>query len=139
MAFIGSVEDRLTIRERLDAYSDAVFRGDVDDYLACWSEDATRSGAGGECHGKPALRAHWHGIFQVLERMTFFVQVAAIDVTGDRATARSYCREILVLKGGSIRKLIGVYEDELIRVGGDWLFTHRTYQVILDEGAAVGG
>jgi hypothetical protein len=36
VAFIGPVDDRLKIRERLDSYSDAVFRGDVDDYLACW-------------------------------------------------------------------------------------------------------
>ncbi|MET0704439.1 MAG: nuclear transport factor 2 family protein [Mycobacterium sp.] len=134
MAFIGSVEDRLKIRERLDSYSDAVFRGDVDDYLACWSEDGTRTGSGGECQGKPALREHWHGIFRFLARMTFFTQVAAIEVDGDRATARSYCREILVLRDGDVRKLIGVYDDTLIRADGDWLFARRSYQVILDEG-----
>jgi ketosteroid isomerase-like protein len=136
VAFIGSVEDRLRIRERLDSYSDAVFRGDVEDYLACWAEDATRSGSGGECHGKPALREHWHGIFRYVERMTFFTQVAAIEVDGDRATVRSYCREILVLKGGEVRKLVGVYDDELRRDDGDWLFARRSYQVIIDEGAS---
>jgi ketosteroid isomerase-like protein len=136
VAFIGSVEDRLKIRERLDSYSDAVFRGDVDDYLACWSEDATRSGAGGECRGKPALREHWQGIFRYLERMTFFTQIATIEVTGDRATTRSYCREILLLKGGAIRKLVGVYDDVLVRDGDDWLFTLRNYAVLIDEGAS---
>jgi hypothetical protein len=74
---------------------------------------------GGECRGKPALREHWQGIFRVLERMTFFTQIAAIEVTGDRATMRSYCREILPFKGGAIRKLIGVYDDELVRDGDD--------------------
>ena len=34
MTFSGPFEDRLQIRERLDAYSDAVIRGDVEDYLA---------------------------------------------------------------------------------------------------------
>ena len=136
MAFIGSVEDRLKIRERMDSYSDAVFRADLDDYLACWSEDATRSGFGGSCQGKPELRAHWHQVFQMLDRMTFFTQTAAIEVDGDRATTRSYCREILVLKDGAIRKLIGVYDDELVRDGDDWLFARRNYAVFIDEGAS---
>ena len=131
MAFTGAVDDRLAIRERLDAYSDAVSRQDVEAYLACWAEDAERSGAGGECRGKAALREHWHGIWQALDRMSFVTQMAAIDVDGDRATARSHCLETLVVKGGGVRTLIGTYDDELVRSDDGWVFAKRHYSVFI--------
>ncbi|MGH3678616.1 MAG: nuclear transport factor 2 family protein [Mycobacterium sp.] len=134
MAFTGPVEDRLKIRERLDAYSDAVTRRDVEAYLSCWTEDGQRLGSGGECRGKPALRAHWDGIWQALDRMAFLTQVAAIEVDGDRATARSYCLEILHPRGGDVRRLVGSYEDELVRDGADWVFASRRYQVLMGPG-----
>ena len=133
MTFVGSIEDRLKIRERLGTYSDAVFRGDVEDYLACWCEGAVRSGFGGECRGKQALREHWTTVWESLERMGFFTQVAAIEVDGDRATARSYCLEILRLKNGDSRRLVGMYNDELVRENGDWLFARRNYEVLIEE------
>jgi ketosteroid isomerase-like protein len=133
VGFTGSAEDRLKIRERIDAYSDAVTRCDVEAYLACWTEDGERRGSGGECRGKPALREHWDGIWQALERMAFLTQVGSINVDGDRATARSYCLEIFSLHSGEIRKLVGTYDDELVRVGGEWLFARRNYQVLIDS------
>ena len=133
MTFSGLAEDRLKIRERLDKYSDAVFRRDLDDYLACWTEDCVRSGPGGDCRGKDALRAQWTDIWHTLERMAFFTQVASIAVDGDRATARSYCLEILALRNGDSRRLIGMYDDELVRIGEEWLFSRRNYQVLIDN------
>ena len=51
MAFKGSVEDRLAIRERVDAYCDAVFRRNADDWIACWGRgrgvEAARHGGFG--------------------------------------------------------------------------------------------
>jgi ketosteroid isomerase-like protein len=131
MAFTGPAQDRQTIRELFEIYSDAVIRKDLDTYLACWANDCRRSGAGGECEGKDELRAHWHGIFGALEQMVFFTQMASLTVDGDSAAARSYCLEILKLKDGNTRQLVGEYDDELVRVDGDWLFSHRRYQVAM--------
>jgi ketosteroid isomerase-like protein len=132
--FTGPAEDRLKIRERLDSYSDAVCRIDLDDYLACWTEDGERLGDGGECHGIEELRTHWGGIWHALERMAFLTQIGAIEVDGDRARARSYCLEILRLTNGATQRLVGTYEDELRRVDGTWLFSRRKYRVLLSEG-----
>jgi len=139
--FTGPAEDRLKIRERIDSYSDAVCRKDLDDYLACWTEDAERLGDGGECHGIEELRVHWGGIWQALERMAFLTQLGAIEIDGDRARTRSYCREILRFKDGTTRRLVGIYEDELRRVDGTWLFSRRNYRVFLRDpsGDAAGG
>jgi ketosteroid isomerase-like protein len=131
MAFSGRVEDKQLIRERFEIYSDAVIRQDLDTYLACWADSCRRTGAGGACEGKDELRAHWHGIFGTLEQMVFFTQMASLSVDGDSATARSYCLEILKLNDGHTRQLVGEYDDELVRVDGDWLFSRRHYRVAM--------
>jgi len=131
MTFTGPPEVRQLIRERFETYSDAVIRKDLEGYLACWADDCRRTGAGGECHGKDGLRAHWHGVFQTVEQMAFFSQMASLVVDTDRATARSYCLEIMRLTDGTTRQLVGEYEDELVRVGEDWLFSRRNYRVAM--------
>jgi ketosteroid isomerase-like protein len=131
MAFTGSFEDKQRIRELFDTYSDAVTRQDVERYLACWTEGCRRTGSGGECCGKAELRAHWEGSFQAIDKMAFFTQAASITVDGNHATAESYCLEILRLRDGIGRQLVGHYTDELIRSDGDWFFAQRHYEVVL--------
>lgn len=137
MAFSGPLEDRLLIRELMGDYSDATFRRDAEGWLACWTEDGVRAQAGAAEHrGKPALRAMWDTVWAMLDRLAFFTEIGVIEVHGDRATARCYCREILFLKGGGVRKVVGVYDDDLVRESGKWLFARREYQLFMDEGAA---
>jgi ketosteroid isomerase-like protein len=134
MAFEGPAEDRQLIRERVGAYSDATFRQDVDAWLACWTEDGVRAQAGAEHRGKAALRDMWEMVWGTLDKLGFFAEIGAIEVRGDQATARCYCREILFLKGGGVRKVVGVYDDQLVRENGVWLFARREYQLFMDEG-----
>ncbi|MDE2597303.1 MAG: nuclear transport factor 2 family protein [Sphingomonadales bacterium] len=138
MSFTGPLEDRLLIRERMSAYADAAFRQDEEAYLACWSENAVRVGQGATVQGTAALRAQWRGFWQFLESMAFFTEVGGIEVNGDHAAARCYCREIMTLKGGGLWKVTGVYADELVREGDAWLFARREYTLLLDEGRPGG-
>jgi ketosteroid isomerase-like protein len=131
MAFTGPREAMQDIRELHETYSDAVIRQDLETYLACWSEDGRRTGTGGECSGKAELRSHWMGIFGAIEQMAFFPQLASISVDGERATARSYCLEFMKLRDGGSRQVVGEYTDELVRVDGRWVFSHRHYQVMM--------
>ncbi len=131
--FSGPIEDRLGIRELFDSYSDAVTRNALDDYLACWTEDGTRLGEGGECEGIEGLRAHWDGIWKVLSQMVFVTQIGAIEVDGDHASARSYCLETMRFLDDSTHQLIGTYEDQLRRVDGRWRFSQRRYRVLVDS------
>lgn len=131
MGFSGPLDDRIRVRERYDSYSDAVFRADLDDYLACWAEDGVRTGAGGECEGKAGLRDHWEGTWRSIDRMTFFTQIAAIDVDGDRASARVFSLELLRLNTGETHQVVGMYDDNLERVDGDWLFARRHYRIVM--------
>jgi ketosteroid isomerase-like protein len=134
MSFTGPLDDRLLIRERFGAYSDATFRGDVDAWLANYTDDGVWILMGNPIKGKTALRAKWVELWNHLERMAFFAEIGAIEIDGARAKARSYCREITVYKDGRTRKLVGKYEDDLVRTNGTWLFAQRSYQLLDDEG-----
>jgi ketosteroid isomerase-like protein len=138
MAFEGPLEDRLLIRERMGAYADAVFQRDCEAWLANWTEDCVWQTLGQELRGKAALRGAWQQIWAPLDRMTFFTEVGAIEVEGDRAAARCYCREILFFKDGGLRKVVGGYEDELARQDGTWLFARRKYRLLMAEAPRAG-
>jgi hypothetical protein len=84
--------------------------------------------------GKAALRAQWEQIWNYLEKMAFFTETVVISVTQDRASARCYCHEIMTTKAGTVRRVVGVYRDELIRTNGSWLFARREYELFMDEG-----
>ena len=131
--FSGPIEDRLAIRERFDSYSDAVTRQDLDEYLGGWTDDGARFGAGGECRGIEALRAHWHGILTTVSQMAFMTQIGAIVVDDATASARSYCLETLQFRDGTTRQLIGTYDDELRRVDDTWRFSRRQYRVLIAD------
>jgi ketosteroid isomerase-like protein len=131
MGFIGPIEDRLAIRERYDTYSDAVFRSDLGDYLACWSEDGVRTGDGGECSGIAEIRDHWNAMWEWIDRMTFFTQLASVEVEGVEAAASAFSLEMLALKSGGTHQVVGSYRDRLVCEDGIWRFVVREYRVLM--------
>jgi uncharacterized protein (TIGR02246 family) len=132
--FSGPLADRQLIRELFGAYSDATFQRDMDAWLACYAEDGVWVMMGRDIAGKPALRAQWEKLWSTIDRMAFFSEIGAIKVDGNRAETRCYCREIMHYKNGTTLKVVGMYEDELIRIDGDWRFARRNYQLLSNEG-----
>ncbi len=132
-AYEGHVEDRLAIRERIEAYSDAVFRHDAESWIACWAEDAVWRLPGTEVAGRANIKAAWQGAMSAFEMAGFFAVPGSIRVTGNTAKARVYTQEILKLKAGGMRRIIGAYDDDLVKKDGVWRFASRTYKVLHDE------
>lgn len=131
--FTGPLEDRFLIRERYSAYSDAAFQGDMDAWLACWSDDGLWEIFGNPVRGKDGLRAQWVETLSTIDHMAFFSEIGSIEVEGDRATARSYTNEIVALKSGDLMKVIGQYSDNLVKQNGVWLFSQRIHTVLIRE------
>ena len=100
MSFEGSSEDRLALRDLLDAYADAFSRAD--------GEAGRRLGPTTP-HG---ISRAWPG---------------AIRVEGDAAAMRSYAEEIY-LRDAILHRTYGIYEDFCCRVAGRWLFAERRFQ-----------
>lgn len=133
MPFTGPIEDRLLIRELYNGYADAAFRSDRQAWLDCWADDGQWTTGFGTVSGKHALNAQWDAILKTFSSMAFFTELGAIEVSGERASGRAYCREILNLPDGRIRKFVGRYDDELVRENGAWRFARRDYKVLIVE------
>ena len=133
MPFEGPLEDRIAIRERIEAYGDAVFQRDEIAWAANWAEDSVWSLAGMEVKGKANIVAMWKNAMAGFSAVTFFANPGAIHVRGDVAQVRVYTLEFLVETGGKARRVVGQYNDKLIKQNNAWLFQSRTYR-ILNEG-----
>ena len=134
-AFAGPAEDRLAIRERIEAYSDAVFRHDAEDWIACWAENAVWRLPGIDVVGRPQIKAAWQGAMAGFTLTAFFATPGSIRVSGHEATAKVYTQEFLLLVAGGARRIVGAYDDALVKQDGAWLFARRAYHILHDEKA----
>jgi ketosteroid isomerase-like protein len=141
MAFTGPTEDRLAIRELLDAYADAVTRCNANDWGALWAEDSEWLLPDypeiGTTKGKAAIVAMWVEAMKSYPGIMFEAWPGAIDVTGDHAIMRSYTSEVYDQDGTTIRDR-GRYEDVCVKIGGQWLFKSRTFRNIHRQHAPKG-
>lgn len=133
MPFTGPVEDRLAIRELYGTYADASWRGDREQWLACFAPDGRWSSHLFDAAGHDALRETWDSLWKDWDAVGFLGEIGSIEVLGDDAAARSYAREVVKTKAGTVFKLCGYYDDALVRVEGDWKFVSRAYTLTIDE------
>jgi ketosteroid isomerase-like protein len=133
MPFTGSVEDRLAVRELYGSYSGAGFAGDREAWLLCWADDPVWDTPAGKGEGVAALTAIWDGLWSGIEVMAFSAEVVSIEVDGDRAKSRAYCREVSNWKDGRKVKIIGRYDDDLVRTPLGWRFQRRKFTMHIEE------
>lgn len=125
--FTGPLEDRIAIRELFGAYSDTGALGDREAWVALWTEDCHWTSHLFDAKGHDGLRETWDMLWANWVNVGFFNEIGLMRVEDDTATARSYAREIVLLKDGSIYKLVGRYDDTLRKVAGEWKFVTRHY------------
>ena len=133
MTFEGNAEDRLAVRERIEAYSDAVYRHDAAAWIANWAQDGVWRLPGLEFSGAPNIRTAWEQAMSAFTVAAFFAVPGSIRIKADRAEARVYTQEVLIEHTGAVRKIFGAYDDVLARRDGAWLFSSRTYRILHEE------
>ena len=136
MPFEGPIEDRLAIRERIDAYSAAVFARDAEAWIANWCEDAVWSLPGIAVAGRDQIKAAWIRAMDAFALAAFFATPGSILVRGATAAATVFTQEILVDAQGGVRRIVGAYDDTLVKAGGAWLFQRRAYRILHDQTGA---
>lgn len=137
--FSGPLEDRVAIQELNGTYADGVVRADADTWATVWADDAYWNLMGMEVTGRDAIVAMWKGAMGGLEAVSFHCVPCMIAVEGERATSRVQTQEIMRINGSKTRVIGGLYEDELVRREGRWLFTSRKFRIVAEynpEGAA---
>ena len=121
--------DQAAIRELIAGYALALDAGDIDGCLKLFTDDAEflvygRSFAGSDGIGK---------MFRDAPRGLHLTGVSRINVRDDTATARS---QVLFVRAGDLHLRPALYDDELIRVDGHWLFQWRRCRFITSAGLA---
>jgi hypothetical protein len=125
MAFEGSVEDRLAIRELLEAYADAVCMEDGVWELPDYPEI-------GKIVGKANIVTAWKAAMTQYPGVIFIATPGSIKIAGDEAVVRSYTSEVYD-RDGVTKRDRGRYDDVVVKSGGKWLFKHRVFRNIHRE------
>jgi hypothetical protein len=139
---VSSVDaDRLQIAELSQRFSDAVNRHDWNLMAQLCAEDAIWETSAGKLGFRHEGRA---AILKFLRENPNGVEVVAYTTTSpfietlsrDRARTRLNMTEYLRIRAtGEIKRIVGVYSDELVKRDGRWQFAHRRFalQIAFDE------
>src|ERR1700744_864803 len=138
MAFTGPIEDRLAIRELIDAYADATMRRDPEAWGELWADDAVWEMPDfpqyGDTVGREAIVALWVRAVADHPDLVYVATPGAIEIEGDRASVRLYTSEVYASSpdARAIRRR-GRYDDTLVKRDGQWYIAHHRFQMIHQE------
>jgi hypothetical protein len=131
-------EDRAQIEDLMARYLFAIDYDDWDSYVETFAPDGELEFASGTSKGRPAIRAmvakfaEGIGRFYHTEdgkpaKLRHVILQSVVRVEGDHAWARSLWLEMANHGPQDTMKMgtYGVYEDELKKVDGQWLFAKR--------------
>jgi len=130
VAFTGTMEERLAIREMYDTYADGGSRCCRDTWLSCYAEDARWKSHYFDLEGIEAIGATFDQIMTGVAHTKVFTQIGSIEIEGDTARVRMRQDECLFYEDGRTYELLGFYDDVLVRRDGRWLFKDRDYTVV---------
>jgi hypothetical protein len=130
MLSLEEISDRLEVQQLLIGYSEAIDRRQFDELDAIFTPDAYidyRATGGIDGHYpqiKPWLAEVLPKYFSSYAHM---LGLPAIRLDGDKATARTFCFNPMVLKGKKPSTMqIGLwYDDEFVRTPDGWRMSRR--------------
>jgi hypothetical protein len=136
---LQELEDRIAIRELIDAYPICADTRNIQGHMALFTEDTNFEVYMDEkiptptqvVTGRKNLFPVFNDLNQYVSTMHFNGQ-SIIKVNGDRATATTYCRAYhLKLPDGAQKLMIaGIrYYDTMVKEDGAWLFAERKLKV----------
>jgi hypothetical protein len=148
-------EDRAMIEDLQARYMFALDFGDADAYASTFTNDGVLNHGRGETKGREAIRNYILENKKSAETQrskdTSGLRPAAgrhnisnivIKVNGNKAVGRAYWFHMSNNNAKRTAELdsFGHYEDEMVKVKGQWLFSKRkVYNEQLDKRAAAGG
>ena len=81
--------------------------------------------------GRAQLAQFWERAMSDIQAVVMLVNSGVVDnVNGDTATARWYHTEDVQIGEDTRMAGVTVYEDDLVRVDGEWRFAKRTHELL---------
>ncbi len=133
MAFTGPLEDRMAIRDFYGHFSYVSCSENLEQWLACWTEDCQWKTDYFSVHGKSEVREQWDVLWTNFDKVILLSELGSMVVDGDKASVDCIMRELVQLKDGSVMKLAGIYRDTLIKQNNSWRFSSRNFQISIEE------
>jgi len=126
-----STDDFLAIERLQHRYVDAVIHRNGVQWATTWADGATWDlGHGRLVHGKDEIVALWYRAMQGMHAVVQVVHTGEVRYGADNDTAsgRWYINEWFRRADGSNNMLLAHYDDEYVKVDGEWLFSRRFLQ-----------
>ncbi len=127
---IARAADEIAIHGLVARYADAVTRRDEAAWRATWAEDGEWRIMGSPTKGRDAVVALWRTL---MGSLPFVMQIAnggIVETDGDRGLGRWYITEHQRSADGTGSLILGVYHDEYRRLGGEWRFARRHFDIL---------
>jgi uncharacterized protein (TIGR02246 family) len=116
--------EKLAIQELCSRYCQTIDAQDSEGWARCFEADGAFEFDGHVVRGYEALREYADAHTRVL-RGRHMTLNHLYDVHGDRATGRATTVVSIATAGGYKIMGQGVYEDDLVKVDGEWKIRHR--------------
>lgn len=142
MKYYGPLEDRIALRELLEAYSDSVSQRDGEGWAATWLDSdeciwlLPSMAEWAQFTGKKTIVEEWykmmvqfHGPLEAPWPISFITIPGSIRVDGDIAYVRSYTTEQFVDAHGDTIETKGEYDDVCVKANGQWFFKSRKWML----------
>jgi hypothetical protein len=132
--FKVSVEDRLDVRDLIDRYCLAVTRRDWPAITACFAEDATWQNLRDPevvLKGREFVGNGIRSQIQNMKCLVMMVHSSVIELDGAKGHAYNVLHEVgRTLDDKSDIVMYGIYDDELVKQDGNWLFANRVFRPV---------
>ncbi len=131
-----SAEDELAVRTLAAAYSDAVNRRDYEGMAAVFAPDGVieKPGFGDPVQGVEKIAKRYKRLQSERDFLCQMIHSGVVEVEGDRATARWWFSELKKPVGAhDWLYMVGVYQDEAVRLQIGWRFARRSQTTIMDQ------
>ena len=136
-------KDELKIRNLVGKFSDSANRRDFEAFGKLWTDD-------GKWRVLDPFPFHAEGAANIAQKFQemlgqfeMFVQMThegVVEINGDTAKTRWTVQEMVKGKdGNTFQNNVGMYDDELKKVDGKWLFASRTYHYIYFDESELRG
>lgn len=128
--------DELAIRALAQAYADAVNRRDAEGMAAVLVADGIieKPGHGDPVCGHEKILKRYRRLQREREFLCQMIHSGVVHVDGDLATARWWFSEVKKPTGnGNWQTMIGVYQDEAMRLSEGWRFTRRVQTTVMER------
>ena len=124
-------DEYFAIRQLCERYVDAVNRRDAETWVATWAPDGVFEYGGDDVpRGQPAMARFWDAAMENMQVLMSVTSGVVESVDGDSAKARWYHTEDVKIGDDQAMAGVTLYEDDLVRIDGEWRFARRTHQLL---------